>query len=375
MFENIKKLLDLSVEVGTPAMEVSVFHNGAPVFYDRRGVRDESGTPLGDAELYNIYSCSKFITCAAALKLFDEGKYRLEDDLADYIPAFANVTVKKNGGTFKADNRIKISQLFDMTAGLNYYCESPEMRRGVLETEGRCPTVKMMDYVAQMPLEFEPGERWNYSLCHDVLAALVELISGKRFGLYVKDEIFDKLGMADSTFGLPGDKAERVCAQYTYDREAKKYINIGKETYRYRLGTEYESGGAGCVTTVADYMKFLEGMRCGKVLRAETIELMKRNRLSEEQLKSFWGAAEYGYGLGVRVPLASKKRTDYGWGGAAGAFAAIDDVNGISLYYSQHVLASPVAPVRKDFIEAAKLDLGYEAFVEDMYNGEGKSLA
>ena len=375
MFENVKKLLDMSVEVGTPAMEVSVFHNGEPVFYERRGVRDEDGTPLGENELYNIYSCSKFITCAAAMKLFEGGAFRLEDDLADYIPAFGDMKVKKNGGTFKADRRIKIGNIFDMTAGLSYYLESPEMTRGVKETEGRCPTVKMMDYIAEMPLEFEPGERWNYSLCHDVVAALVEVVSGKRFGEYVKSEIFDKLGMSDSTYLLPDEKLSRVCAQYTYKREEKRYENIGKRIHRYRIGSEYESGGAGCVTTVSDYMKFLEGMRCGKILRPETIRLMKQNRLSDEQRKSYWGAAEYGYGLGVRTPLPSKKRTDYGWGGAAGAFAAIDDVNGITIYYSQHVLASPMAPVRKDFIEAAKLDLGYEAFREDMFNGEGKSLA
>ena len=262
-----------------------------------------------------------------------------------------------------------------MTAGLSYYLESPEVMRGVKETEGKCPTVKMMDYIAEMPLEFEPGERWNYSLCHDVVAALVEVVSGMRFGEYVKREIFDKLGMSDSTYLLPDEKLDSVCEQYRFDRPLHKYINIGKRVYRYRIGEEYESGGAGCVTTVADYMKFLEGMRCGKILKPETIRLMKQNRLSDEQRKTYWGAAEYGYGLGVRTPLASGKRTDYGWGGAAGAFAAVDDVNGITLYYSQHVIASPLAPVRKDFIEAAKLDLGYGAFIEDMFNGEGQSLA
>lgn len=375
MFENVKKLLDLSVEVGTPAMEVSVFHNGEPVFYERRGVRDEAGTPLGEKELYNVYSCSKFITCTAAMKLYETGAFRLEDDLADYISAFGDMKVKKNGGTFKAERRIKVGNIFDMTAGLSYYLESPEVMRGVKETEGKCPTVKMMDYIAEMPLEFEPGERWNYSLCHDVVAALVEVISGMRFGEYVKREIFDKLGMCDTTYLLPDEKLDRVCEQYRFDRPMHKYVNIGKRTHRYRIGEEYESGGAGCVMTVADYMKFLEGMRCGKILKPETIELMKRNRLSDEQRKTYWGAAEYGYGLGVRTPLASGKRTDYGWGGAAGAFASVDDVNGITLYYSQHVIASPLAPVRKDFIEAAKLDLGYEAFREDMFNGEGQSLA
>ena len=150
MFKNTKKLLDVSMNMGTPAAEVLIFHNGKEVFSERRGYFDEEGTALSGDELYNIYSCSKFITCAAALKLFERGAYRLEDDLADYIPAFGDMTVKKDGGIFKAERRIKISQLFDMTAGLNYNCESEEMKQGIKETGGVCGTLKMMDYVAIM---------------------------------------------------------------------------------------------------------------------------------------------------------------------------------------------------------------------------------
>ncbi len=373
MFENTKKLLDVSMGMGSPAAEVCIYHKGKEVFRERRGVSDESGTALKGNELYNIYSCSKFITCTAALKLYEEGKFSLDDDIADYIPAFGDMTVKKESGIYKAEKRIKIHQLFTMTSGLNYNCGSEEVAEGKKMTDGKCPTVEMMKYIAKIPLSFEPGETWNYSLSHDVIGALIEVVSGKRFGEYVKDLIFDPLGMKDSTYLLSPERLPEVCEQYIY--EEGKYVNTGKEIQIYKLGSEYESGGAGVVSTVNDYMLFLEAMRLGKILNEETQALMTQNHITDEQRKTYWGSANYGYGLGIRVPLGDGKRTDYGWGGAAGAFAAVDPINDITVYYSQHVRKSPFAPIRKDFIEAAKLDLGFEAFVEDMYNGEGNTLA
>ena len=375
MFKNTKKLLDIAMGIGIPATEVSVYHKGKEVFRERRGVSDEKGTVLKGNELYNIYSCSKFITCVAALKLFEEGKFSLDDDVAEYISAFGDMTVKKNGGIYKAEKRIKIRDLFTMTSGLNYNIASDEVKEGKKITEGRCPTVETMKYIAKIPLEFEPGETWNYSLSHDVIAALVEVVSGRRFGEYVKDAIFSPLGMKDTTYLLPSERLGEVCEQYRYNGAEKKYVNVGHEIQTYKLGSEYESGGAGAVSTVDDYMLFLEAMRLGKILREETQALMTKNHLSEKQRATYWGGAGYGYGLGIRVPLGDGKRTDYGWGGAAGAFAAVDPVNDITVYYSQHVIASRFGPIRKDFIEAAKLDLGFEAFVEDMYNGEGNALA
>ena len=375
MFENIKKLLDKAEELGIPAMQISVHHKGEAVFDECRGVKDGDGNSLSGNELYNIYSCSKFITCAAALTLFEEGKFSLDDELAEYIPAFADMKVKTESGIYKAEKRIKIRDLFTMTSGLSYFMESDEIARGIKETEGKCPTLEMMNYIAQMPLDFEPGARWQYSLAHDVIGALIEVVSKKSFGAYVKESIFDPLGMNDSTFILPEEKLDLVCDQYKYFAEESVYRNIGKKIYRYQPGPMYESGGAGIISTVGDYMRFLDGVNAGKVLRPETLELMTRNHLTDEQRETFWGPASYGYGLGVRTPLGDGRRTDYGWGGAAGAFAAIDPINDITLYYSQHVLTSPFARIRKDCIEAIKLDLGFDAFVEDMWNYQGNTLA
>ena len=375
MFENINKLLNISEKLGTPAMQLIIHHRGKEIFNECRGVSDEIGTLFTGRELMNLYSCSKFVTCVAALKLYEEGKFSLEDDVADYISAFGDMTVKKSGGVFKAENRIKIKHLFTMTSGLNYQIKSREINLGVKETDGECPTVKMMEYIAKMPLKFEPGESWNYGLSHDVLAAVVEIVSGKRFGEYVDEVIFKPIGMKDSTFSLPSEKLSSVCEQYLYIDTTKEYKNIGKKIAGYKLGSKYESGGAGCVSTAADYIKFLDAVKERKLLSDDTVRLMTKNHLTQKQLEALLAPDAYGYGLGVRVPLGDGKRTDYGWGGAAGAIAAIDEIHDITLYYSQHVCTSPFAPIRKDFTEAVKLDLGFDAFREDMGNRKGNYLA
>jgi CubicO group peptidase (beta-lactamase class C family) len=179
--------------------------------------------------------------------------------------------------------------------------------------------------------------------------------------------------MTSSTFLLPEEEVALLPAQYKGTEGG--VVEIDRHIYRYKPGSEYESGGAGCITNARDYIKFLEAMRCEKILSREVLDLMYRDHLTDGQRVGYWAPRGYGYGLGVRVPDSTGKRTDIGWGGAAGAFLALDESHGISLYYAQHVLNTPNKNLRKDIIEAAKLDLGYEAFTEDMNLGEGSHLA
>ena len=252
--------------------------------------------------------------------------------------------------------------------------ESDEIRRGILETEGKGSTREMMKYVAQMPLESEPGEKWNYSLCHDVLAAVVEVVAGKRFGLFVKEHVFDVCDMRDTTFLLPREELPTIAAQYLY--EQGEFKNIGREIRRYKIGERYESGGAGAISTVDDYIKFLEALRTYRLLKPETVAMMARDQLTKEQDSTYWNRGDYAYGLGVRAPLAeNSRRTDFGWGGAAGAYLAIDPVNNLSVYYAQHVIAAPNGALRKDLIEAVKMDLGLDACTENLWHGTGARLA
>ncbi len=347
MFEQTKTLCQQFLKLGIPGFDLIVYQDGQCVLRHMGGYADpENKIPVTGKEKYHIYSCSKLFTCVAALQLWEKGMFRLEDKLSDYMPAFREMTVKTEHGIEKAKNPILIQHLFGMTAGLNYNLQTPALQEYYKACHRRCPTVELVNQLAKEPLEFEPGEGWRYSLCHDVLAALVEVLSGQKFEAYVKEHIFDPLGMTHSDFLHPIEDWEGFARQYRYDAETETFQPWWENTYR--PGREYASGGAGCVSTVEDYIKFLEALRVGDVLlKKETIAMMATERLTPQQRAMYTNSApNTGYGLGVRAPLAGSGRTEFGWGGAAGAFASVDPVNNITIYYAQHVLSSPARSLR-----------------------------
>lgn len=358
MFTQTKALCQKFLELGIPGFDLIVYKDGQCVLRHMGGYADpDQKIPISGKEKYHIYSCSKLFTCVAAMQLWEKGKFSLEDDLADYIPAFREMTVKRKNGIEKAKNPIKIRHLFQMTSGLNYDLQTPALKAYYEECDYRCPTAEVMNIVAKTPLEFEPDTGWKYGLSHDVLAALVEIWSGEKFENYVKNHIFDPLGMKNSDFLHPMEDWEGVARQYRYDAATGEYQPWWQNTYR--PGPEYASGGAGCVSTVEDYIKFLEALRIGDViLKKETIEMMAVDRLTEQQRPMYmYGSDSVGYGLGMRTPRGDPKRTEFGWGGAAGAFASVDPVNNITLYYAQHVLSAPNRPLRVWLYHVVRADL------------------
>ena len=331
MFTKLTALLDEFAAMGVPSYDILVRHHGKEVYRRMYGFSDyEKQTPIDGSERYFIYSCSKPITVTAAMTLWEKKLFNLDDKLSDYMPEFKTMTVR-DGDTVRPAKNLG----------------SPGLSEGKQATAGAAPTREMMKYLAKDPLLFEPGTRYNYSLCHDVLAALVEVLSGMRFGDYVKKVIFDPLGMKDSTFCLPVSEYDTLCAQYRYNAETKTFDNCGRKC-GYILGTDYESGGAGCVSSVEDYSRFLEGLRTDAILKPETLALMTTNQLGDDVDKSGFGLAArgYGYGLGMRCPVDTTRVTDFGWGGAAAAYLLCDKVNDITVYYAQHVLGSPNQDMR-----------------------------
>lgn len=336
MIEQLTQKLDSFIEMGVPFYDCIVMKNGACVYRHSNGFTDAGKQVKATGkEKYNIYSCSKLITCVAALQLWEKGLFSLDDRLSDYMPEFESMQVKTGDGVAPARNPILIRHLFTMTAGFSYDLNSPQILLCKEETNGECKTRELMKYLAKEPLLFEPGERWEYSLCHDVLAALVESQSGITFGEYVKQNIFDPLGMKSSTFLIDDEHLNEIVNQYCYQSEIG-IIERDKHN-PHKLGSRYESGGAGCISTVDDYIKFIEALRVGDtILKKETIDLMATNQLSKDQMCSYW-VKNYGYGLGQRCPL-DERRTDFGWGGAAGAYYAIDRKRGITVYMGTHIL-------------------------------------
>ena len=369
MFEKTKAFCDSFLDLGVPGFDLAVYQDGKCILRHINGYSDlENKVKMTGNERYNIYSCSKVITCVSAMQLWEKGMFSLEDKLSDYMPEFKDMTVKAKDGIKKAENPILVRHLFEMTAGFSYNCRSPHIVTAISETDGRCPTRETMKYLSKEPLLFEPGDRWEYSLCHDVLGAFVEVVSGEKFETYVKKNIFDIAGMSNSTFMLPLEELHTVAEQYRF--ENGRAVNIGKNITTYKLGSEYASGGAGGISTVDDYIKFLEALRTHKLLKPETLNLMMTDRLTEWQKRTYWTQKTHGYGLGVRCPKADKEYPDFGWGGAACAFLAVDVENKISLYFGAHSLSSPAQGLHSmlyRFIRAELIDRGeFDSLYKDL---------
>lgn len=357
MFEHIKEVCRFFRTMGTPGFDLIVYKDGQCILRHMGGYADpENQIPMSGKEKFHIYSCSKLITCVAAMQLWEKGLFRLEDKISDYIPAFREMTVKTEGGIRKAEKPILIENLFTMTSGMTYALDTPELLAYYEACGHTCPTLELVQQLTKTPLAFEPGEGWVYGLSHDVLAALVEILSGEKFQDYVKKHIFEPLGMEHSDFLHPVEDWEGFARQFRYDSVQEVYRPWWTNTYR--PGREYVSGGAGCVSTVEDYIKFLEALRKGDViLKKQTIAMMWVDRLTPKQKKM----CPQGYGLGMR-PVQPEERSEFGWGGAAGAFASVDPVNQVTMFYAQHALTSPIHPYRIYLYHALMADLTGKEF-------------
>lgn len=331
-----------------PGCDCSVWHKGTEIYRKQLGYADVAKKkPITEKTLYNIYSSSKFITCAAALTLLERGKLRLDDKLSQYFPECENMTVKTpDGGVKPAENKIRIRDLFTMTAGFRYDGYEKTSERFMKYTNGECPLILLPKYVAEEPLEFEPSTGYLYSICHDVLGAVVEQISGMRFSEYLKKNIFEPLGMENTSFYIEDLDGEELAMQYRFSSKDRTLSERGQHNALVPPILK-ESGGGGLITTVDDYMKFQEGMRKGIILNRRTIDLMRTDFLTPEQKKGFGGTKNgYGYGLGVRVVTDLAKTgcnagyTAFGWDGAAGSYSSVDPENELCIFYAQHLFGT-----------------------------------
>ena len=359
MFEKTERFCRMLVDsYGIPGVDLSVYVGGSEAERFIYGYSDcEKTVPMNGKERLYIFSCSKFITCAVLMNLWEKGMFSLDDPLSKYLPEYGRMKVAGPDGTVRdAEKPILIRHLFTMTAGLTYNLESDALRALRKDTDGVCPLRKAAEYIAREPLLFEPGERWEYSLCHDVLAALGEVLTGEDFETLARRIVFDPLGMKNTSY-LPVADPERegILPACSYEKGRSVRIPGGN---MYVLGTGYLSGGAGCVSSVEDYMLFLEAVRKGTgPLSEKTVKLMSEDLLSDAQKIFYFCLGTHGYGLGIRTPLEGGLFTDIGWGGAAGAYMATDPGLGISLYYSQNVLSSPAQKVRRSIYAAAVAEI------------------
>lgn len=362
-FSNLTAFLSRLTNWRIPGIDCIIIKDGRQIYRHTSGFADiEKAVPMCGSETYNMWSNTKVLTCVSALMLFEKGLFALTDNLSEYMPEFSLMSVKKTGLDGKteiveATKKILIRDLFTMTTGFSYDIDTPYINEVKKSTNGRCPTLEIARAIAKSPLEFEPGTHWRYGLSHDILAALVEVVSGMKFSDYIQKNIFDPLEMNDSTFRTLNGSDRlmmRMARQYCYNYELDRAVPTDNSC-SFKLGTEYDSGGAGLISTVDDYVKFADTLANGgqafngvRLLSDKTINLMKTNALNTEQLNDVtWATLKgYGYGLGVRTmidPIAGGSPGSYGefgWGGAAGTYLIVDPELHLTVFYAQHMLES-----------------------------------
>lgn len=369
-FEALKPLMKHFTKIGPAGCSLSVSLEGKTVFTHYEGLSDiETGNPIDEFSIFRIFSNSKPITIVGLLKLYEKGKFLLNDPLEWYLPEFANPKVCYYTGNNMqhirpAKSSITIEDLMTMSSGLTYGDNITQTHRSAakvmdeLEAQGSYTVREFAREISQIPLNFDPGTSWNYGLSHDVIGALIEVLSGKSFGEYLKNEVFDPLRMEDTYFFIPEDKKDRLVSQY-YRNENNKFVLNKDRDYSYNASHKFESGGGGLLATLDDLSKFAQMLSMGgtldgvRILGRKTIDLMTINHLGPQQLEAFqmthtlqnkWPfLAGYGYGLGVRVMMDCAKGGsngsvgEFGWAGIAGTWMLVDREEQLAVAYMQQL--------------------------------------
>lgn len=363
-----------------------VIKDGAEQYYGEAGLADrEAGTPMSRDRIFRIFSMSKPVTSAAAMILLERGELDLLAPVSKFLPGFEDQVVYNAAtNTFeKVLVPMTLKDLMGMLSGMPYGGPSGYVQTKMqalfddvvrMQKEGKeTSTVDFANRMGQLPLLFQPGTKWEYGVSADVMGAVIEIISGKKYGEFLHDEIFKPLGMNDTGFWVPAEKQHRLTAAYeakedgTLERFTRGHLALMPA---YDHEPAFQSGGAGLVSTIDDYAKFgkmlvnggeLDGTR---ILSRRTIQFMTSSQLTPEIQKSYnWDSVRgYGYGNFLRVLqneglcLSPGSVGEFGWDGWMGTFfAASPKDNMVLLMMMQRIGAG--STVRR-FRSAAYAALG-----------------
>jgi len=363
-------------ERGVVGISTMISRRGEIVHAEQFGFQDkEAATPMAPDTIFRIYSMTKPIVSTALMLLHEEGAFQLEQPVAQFLPAFGATKVLAADGTLADQARpMQIRDLMTHTSGLTYdfMADTPvaQMYRDArIMNDATRPLDALIDELATLPLAFQPGSRWHYSVGIDVAARLIEVLSGQSLGDFLHERLFDPLGMGDTGFGVPDAQLGRVSAMYGLpDLVGENYSAIQlmeaalsgfneridvSATYPTSTPDVFQRGGLGLFSTAADYMRFaqmlvnagtLDGER---IVGRKTLELMHANHLPTELLPfELLGlpVPGMGFGLGSRVMLDAAQTAgpgsvgEYGWAGAAKTYYWVDPAEElVGLFMSQYM--------------------------------------
>jgi len=365
-----------------------IARNGKVVYTETYGQADrEAERAMEEDAIFRIYSMSKPITAVALMMLYEEGKFFLNDPVARYIPELANLQVALStadgntgmvsdgtasrgigtgdeslvGQTRKPGRQPTVRDLLTHTAGFTYgvfgNTEVDQMYRaaGILSNDKTLH--EFVSDLGQIPLQYEPGSRWHYSVSVDVQGRLVEVLSGMKFGEFLEQRLFAPLDMPDTSFTIAADNVPRLAQMYSPKGTAGRgffaqssgpglEVAAPEASIRYLEGGAFESGGGGLLSTARDYMRFAQMLLNGgeldgvRILSPKTIELMTMNHLGDLPMGFNRRGAGFGLGFGLVLDPGEvgevSSAGEYNWGGAAGTTFWIDPVeNLIGLFMVQ----------------------------------------
>ena len=327
----------------------AVARDGKLAYLEAVGVQDlATRAPMSERSLFRIYSMTKPITAVAAMMLFEEGRFRLDDPVAKYLPEFNQVQVVSAPGAAPRPpaRAIHIEDLLLHTSGLSH--RTSDLYRAAQVRSRAIPMSKFIENIVRTPLMEDPGTRFRYSEATTVLGRLVEVWSGKAFDAFLDERIFRPLKMVDTVFTVGADRRARLATVYTPD-SAGGLAATEIETVAFTERPALLEGAVGLVSTVPDYLRFsqmlvnkgeLDGMR---LLKAETVERITANGLSEPILKARGGSMGWGLAnVNVVMDPASPVRGEYGWDGTAGTIFWNDPVRRvITILMTQSSPANP----------------------------------
>lgn len=353
--------------------QVMVSRRGVPAYFKSFGQMDiERNKPVQDDTIFRIYSMTKPITSVALMMLFEEGRFQLNDPVSRFIPAFKGQQVWVSGDGDEIKTRepaapMTMRHVLSHTAGLTYGTSLFPTKHpvdtfydkiGVNRDPGE--TIETFaEKLSQVPLRYDPGTQWCYSLATDVCGCLVEFISGVPFEQFLQQRMFDPLGMKDTSFVVPEDKLDRLAANY--GRRADKSLKLLDDPMDsiYADPNRFTSGGGGLVSTTADYGRFCEMLRRGgeldgqRIIGDRTLKLMHRNHLpggvdlGAIAMGAFAETAYEGVGFGLgfastldEVTAGTIGTGDYYWGGAASTIFWVDPAEDMFAIFMTQLMPS-----------------------------------
>ena len=354
-----------------PGSITLVARRGQPCYLDVAGRRDvERDTPMTADTIVRIYSMTKPVTSVALMTLYERGLFSLDDPVHRYIPAWKGLRVRTGGShplfaTRACERPMTIRDLLMHTSGLTYdFMHASNVDAAYRELSVGLPRrgytlQQMIDQLAGLPLEFSPGERWNYSVATDVLGYLIEVISGRSLPDFLRETLFEPLGMADTGFEIPAAKVDRLAS--CYERNLSKEMVLQDDCRDSHFASRtFWSGGGGLLSTVADYYRFSQMLLNGgsldgrRVIGARTLQFMTRNHLpggvdmSQFATGSFsetvYGGVGFGLGFANKLdPVRNGFPGSVGsffWGGLASTLFWVDPAEELVVVFLTQLIPS-----------------------------------